>query len=156
MGISWVLHVSLSVFYPFTKSFSLSLFLVYFRDDVNNRTLSTPVGVNGDMTVPACVAACQADNFPLAGLEFATQCYCGTSIQGTGEAASSGCDMACQGNASTLCGGPNRLEVYNFTGTLSGPPVVNPPGGGGGGADPNAHPVLMGLPTPWNYSGCYV
>ncbi|THH11527.1 hypothetical protein EW145_g572 [Phellinidium pouzarii] len=126
-----------------------------FSDDVNNRTLSTPVGVDGDMTVPACVAACQADNFPLAGLEFSTQCYCGTNIEGEGAPASSGCNMACQGNSTTLCGGANRLNVYNFTGTISGPPVVNPPAGGNG-VNPNVHPVTSGLPTPWVYSGCYV
>ncbi|KAH8113137.1 copper radical oxidase [Phellopilus nigrolimitatus] len=126
-----------------------------YSDDVNNRTLSTPVGVQGDMTVPACVSACQADNFPLAGLEFATQCYCDTAIEGAGVPETSGCDMSCQGNSSTLCGGANRLNVYNFTGTITGPPVVNPPAGGGG-ANPDVHPATTGLPTPWNYSGCYI
>lgn len=126
-------------------------------DDVDDRTLPTGVGVDGDMTVPACLAACQADNFPLAGLEFATQCFCGTAIGGTGAPATSGCNMVCQGNSSTLCGGADRLNLYNFTGAITGPPVVNPPpGGGGGGANPNVQPVLDGLPTPWNYSGCYV
>ena len=129
-----------------------------FSDDVNDRTLSTPIGVDGDMTVPACLSACQASNFPLAGLEFATQCFCGTEIQGDGAPTTSGCNMVCQGNSSTLCGGPDRLNLYNFTGTITGPPVVNPPPGGGGGGAPNSdvHPVLTGLPTPWNYSGCYV
>lgn len=111
------------------------------------------------MTVPACVAACQADNFPLAGLEFATQCFCGTEISGTGAPATdNGCNMVCQGNSSTLCGGPDRLNVYNFTGTITGPPTINPPAGGGGGgpANPDVHPVLTGLPTPWNYTGCFV
>ncbi|KAL5480284.1 hypothetical protein ACEPAI_1554 [Sanghuangporus weigelae] len=128
-----------------------------YSDDVNNRTLSTPIGVNGDMTVPACLAACQSSNFPLAGLEFATQCFCGTEIQGEGAPASSGCNMVCQGNSSTFCGGADRLNLYNFTGTITGPPTVNPPAGGGGGApNPDVHPVLTGLPAPWNYSGCYV
>ena len=135
-------------------------------DDVNNRTLSTPVGLTGanansPMTVELCVAACQEDNFPLAGLEFATQCFCGTAILGTGAPVSDdeGCNMACQGNATELCGGANRLNVYNFTGTISGPPTLNPPGNGGGGGttpNPNVNPVLDGLPSPWNYSGCYV
>lgn len=107
------------------------------------------------MTVPACVAACQADNFPLAGVEFSTQCYCGTDIEGTGAPATSGCNMACQGNSTTLCGGADRLNVYNFTGTITGPPVVNP-GGGGGVVNPDVSPVTSGLPTPWAYSGCYV
>jgi len=129
-----------------------------YTDDVNARTLSTPVGVTGDMTVPACVQACQADNFPLAGLEFATQCFCGTTIDNGNTPADSGCNMVCQGNSSTLCGGPDRLNLYNFTGTLTGPPVVNPPGGGGGGAGAGftGSPVTSGLPTPWEYNGCYI
>ena len=125
-------------------------------DDVNNRTLSTPVGVTGEMTVPACVAVCQADNFPLAGLEFASQCYCGTSFEGEGAPIDSGCNMACQGNSSEFCGGSNALNVYNFTGTITGPPNTNPGGGGGEASNPDVSPVLTGLPTPWNYSGCYV
>lgn len=64
--------------------------------------------------------------------------------------------MVCQGNSSTLCGGPDRLNVYNFTGTITGPPIIGGGGGGGGPVNPNVKPVLTGLPTPWNYSGCYV
>lgn len=78
------------------------------------------------------------------------------SIDGEGAPATSGCDMACQGNSSMLCGGPNRLNLYNFTGTITAPPTVDPPGAGDGGANTNVQPVLSGLPTPWNYSGCYV
>lgn len=28
-----------------------------------------------------------------------------------------GCTMPCAGNATQICGGPNRLSVYNYTGT---------------------------------------
>ena len=62
------------VFFFLRLEMLLEILCKKIRDDVNNRTLSTGIGVDGDMTVPACVAACQADNFPLAGLEFATQC----------------------------------------------------------------------------------
>ena len=109
------------------------------------------------MTVPACLQACQDDNFPLAGLEFSTQCYCGSEIGGDGAPATSGCNMVCQGSSSTLCGGADRLNLYNFTGTITGPPVTNtPPAGGGGAPNSDVHPVLSGLTIPWNYSGCYV
>ena len=69
-----------------------------------------------------------------------------------------GCSMTCSGNSSEFCGGPDRLNVYHFTGTLPGPPVTNPPpaGGGGGGGTSNVKPVVEGLPSPWKYSGCYV
>ena len=32
-------------------------------------------------------------------------------------AAESDCNMACSGNASTICGGPSRMSYYNWTGT---------------------------------------
>ena len=66
--------------------------------------------------------------------------------------------MVCQGNSTQLCGGPNALNVFNFTGTITGPPTVNPPAGGGGGGNNGApvFPVDSGLPTTWEYSGCYV
>ncbi|TFY75770.1 hypothetical protein EWM64_g8241 [Hericium alpestre] len=64
--------------------------------------------------------------------------------------------MVCSGNSSEFCGGPNRLNVYNYTGTDL-PPVSNPGGGGGGGGGGTpVFPVTSGLPGTWNYSACYV
>jgi len=63
-----------------------------------------------------------------------------------------GCTMACAGNSTEFCGGPSRLNVYNFTGTITAP--VTPTGGGGGGGTPVA--VTDGLPPRWAYSGCYM
>lgn len=50
-------------------------------------------------------------------------------------------------------------QVYNFTGTLSGPPNTGGGGGGGGGggATPiDVAPVKTGLPENWSYGACYV
>ena len=67
----------------------------------------------------------------------------------------SGCNMACTGNSSEFCGGPDALNVYNYTGTnlppIGTPPPPPPPPGGGG-----VVPVTQGLPTPWKYAACYV
>lgn len=55
--------------------------------------------------------------------------------------------MTCAGDPSEFCGGPNRLNVYNYTGTEI-------PNGGvipGGPA-----PVTTDLPTNWTYGGCFV
>jgi len=61
--------------------------------------------------------------------------------------------MLCAGKNSEFCGGPNRLNVYNYTGTdLS-------TGGNTGGGGTNAagvFPVLSGLPTGWAYNACWV
>jgi hypothetical protein len=41
--------------------------------------------------------------------------------------------MACAGNSAELCGGPNRLNVYNYTGTDLPTSGGGSTGGGGGG-----------------------
>src|SRR3569833_893745 len=39
---------------------------------------------------------------------------CDNSIQNGGLPATSGCDMLCNGNHSEICGGPSRLNVYDY------------------------------------------
>ncbi|TDL23452.1 hypothetical protein BD410DRAFT_838937 [Rickenella mellea] len=125
-----------------------------YNDTQAARTLTVGQGVNGQVTVESCTTACANNGYPLAGVEYAAECYCGTQISNYGAPATDGCTMACQGNANELCGGPNRLNVYNYTGTLSTTPVTTNPGNGGAGT--TVSPVTSGLQTPWGYSGCYV
>ena len=84
---------------------------------------------------------------------------CGLEVSNGGAPATDGCNMICKGNSTEICGGPNRLNAYNYTGTDL-PPVKTPPppGGGGGGGNPNTpvFPVTSGLPTDWAYQGCFV
>ena len=130
----------------------LSVIRPLFR--VDHRYLSSPVPV-------PFPCACVAD--------------CSTAItNGGAPIAASLCNMACAGNSTELCGGPNALnvstvllfpsrdlivsvQVYNYTGTITGTPGV-PPGGGG---DPGTGPVLVnpvksGLPNNFTYAACYV
>lgn len=77
------------------------------------------------MTNEACQAFCAAHNYPLAATEFGVECYCGLALDKTSSLGQS-CDaMVCSGNSSELCGGPNRLNVWNST-TYSGPTVAFP------------------------------
>jgi hypothetical protein len=39
---------------------------------------------------------------------------CGNTIANGGAPATSGCSMLCNGNSSEICGGPDRLNVYNY------------------------------------------
>ena len=59
--------------------------------------------------------------------------------------------MVCAGNSSEYCGGPDRLNLYNYTGTLT-------TGGGStnGGSTGGPSSVHTGLPGNWTYGGCYV
>ncbi|KAH9173154.1 WSC domain-containing protein [Lactarius sanguifluus] len=123
-----------------------------YNDSVNARALQVRVDA-GQTTVKSCVAACQAQGFSLAGVEFGRECWCGSQLQHGSKFFSNSdgiqdgrlrqtpnapfCNMACQGNSSEICGGPALLNLYNFTGTYPiGASVVTTAGG-------------------WTSEGCY-
>jgi hypothetical protein len=74
--------------------------------------------------------------------------------------------MTCAGNGTEFCGGPGRLNVYNYTGPAGSLPAQKPTppaggggsgGGGGGGVSTSpVYTVSSGLPTGWAYNSCYV
>ncbi|KAG8215859.1 copper radical oxidase [Butyriboletus roseoflavus] len=72
-------------------------------------------------TVDACLTQCAAYGYPAAGLEYGNQCFCGDVSDATngsgGYVADSECNTACSGDPGHLCGGPNRLTTYYWTGT---------------------------------------
>lgn len=43
------------------------------------------------------------------------ECFCGSSLTPAQAALQTGCNMACSGNSAQICGGGNRLSVYNYT-----------------------------------------
>lgn len=67
------------------------------------------------MTIESCQAFCLAKNYPLAGLEYSAECYCGMTLSSGSAVGNTGCTMKCSGNSTEYCGGPNRLSVYNNT-----------------------------------------
>jgi hypothetical protein len=87
------------------------------------------------MTNKACQTACLAAGFSIAGTEYAGECCkgfyllqnsllnflmisgCGNAIVNGGGPAPDGnalCNMACKGDNAETCGGPNRLDVYQY------------------------------------------
>jgi hypothetical protein len=91
-----------------------------YTDVVGARTLpllETVEGGGQTLTIEKCTAACQADGFTYAGVEFAQECYCGNTLQNGGKPAPDGdrfCNMACTGDDDEVCGGPNRLNLFKF------------------------------------------
>jgi hypothetical protein len=67
------------------------------------------------MTIEACQAYCTSHNYALAGLEYASQCYCANSMAPTSTLGNSGCSMSCTGNKAETCGGSNRISLFNNT-----------------------------------------
>ncbi|TDZ74316.1 WSC domain-containing protein [Colletotrichum trifolii] len=71
-----------------------------YAEGTTGRTLDHGIGVDGGMTVAKCTAACQAQNFILAGVEYSGECYCGNKPVNGGAPAVDGCNMICSGNSS--------------------------------------------------------
>jgi len=134
-------------------------------DSTATRALAHGTAVTGQVTIESCTTACQNSGYPLAGAEYATECCeccrhshyvfilstrgtdCGATLDnGSGPTPASDCNMACAGNSSEYCGGPNRLNLYNYTGTLTT----------GGGSTGGPSHLQSGLPGNWTYGGCYV
>lgn len=69
------------------------------------------------MTIEKCQSFCSSstNNYGLAGIEYGGECYCGNGLQSYSAVGFQGCNMPCTGNKTELCGGSNRLSVYNLT-----------------------------------------
>lgn len=91
-----------------------------YNDSNSNRILETEI-LAGDMystSVESCTGQCSAQQYTLAGMEMARQCFCGNAILNSGVAKpSQDCLLPCSGNQSELCGGPNHITIYSFNGT---------------------------------------
>ncbi|KAG5352852.1 hypothetical protein C0989_012606 [Termitomyces sp. Mn162] len=131
-----------------------------YKDNVAGlgRSLTVGMAVTNNSN-EVCTAACFEAGYPLSGTEFtdlAVQLIvhgldCGNTIANGGvPAAASDCNMLCAGNTEEFCGGPNRLNVYNYTGTDL--PLQNPGNGNSG----SVFPVTSGLSGNFSYAGCYV
>ncbi|KAL2134895.1 hypothetical protein VTI74DRAFT_10530 [Chaetomium olivicolor] len=129
-----------------------------YAEGTTGRALTYGAGgiPNAEMTVAKCTAACRAAGYILAGLEYAGECYCGNAIANGGAPATSGCSMTCNGNSSEFCGGPNRLNVYNFGGQYN-PTATSSATPGPSSAGGNPQPAGPSQPqTVGNYDwyGC--
>lgn len=84
--------------------------------EVNGRALTGASTTDSAMTVPKCLAFCQSKGFQYAGLEYGVggECYCSSMLNNGASlsSASSNCNMACNGDATSLCGGPAALQLY--------------------------------------------
>ncbi|KAM5543649.1 hypothetical protein V8D89_002900 [Ganoderma adspersum] len=89
------------------------------QDNVSGRTLNVDAFTSDAMTIDGCIAHCDALGQPLAGLEYARECYCGSAFVNGGGAvlADTACDMACSGDSASMCGGPDALTVFGKDGS---------------------------------------
>ncbi|KAK4165674.1 carbohydrate-binding WSC [Cladorrhinum sp. PSN259] len=69
------------------------------------------------LTVEKCWDFCATNNtairYKYAGLEYARECWCATSLSSLSvKVDDSACDLACEGNNTQVCGGNLKLTVY--------------------------------------------
>ncbi|KAK3383119.1 glyoxal oxidase-like protein [Lasiosphaeria ovina] len=103
--------------------------------DVPGRTIGAASYTSGTlMTNQACISFCSNLGYQYAGTEYSQECYCGSSLA-AGAATTTGCNMACSGDATQPCGAGGKLTLFH-----SSAPV---------GPQPN--PGVNGF----NYLGCY-
>jgi hypothetical protein len=122
-----------------------------YSDSVADRTLANTVATAGGgpvMTVALCVDACQAAGYVLAGVEYASQCYCDNTYTNGGPFSGlSNCNMACSGNLTEHCGGPGALNLYSYQGATPVSSVI---------VTSTPTPVTsIPLPSAWATLGCY-
>ncbi|KAK2590697.1 hypothetical protein QQS21_011621 [Conoideocrella luteorostrata] len=90
-----------------------------------DRTINAANTADAQMTNQKCTQFCFAKGFPYAGTEYANECFCGRQLATGGvKTPATDCAMACGGNATQPCGGPNRLSLWK-TDQVTGP-SVNP------------------------------
>ena len=82
-----------------------------FADDKSQRVLPGPTtNLLQTMTISQCTDFCQQNGYEYAGLEYKSECYCGHDAP---TEQSNACTDPCAGDASTMCGGWNAINVYH-------------------------------------------
>lgn len=84
----------------------------------NDRTLSTLVSTDGDLSVESCRNLCLARNYVFSGVEDGRECWCGNEIQARSKSfpdVAEKCDKPCPGNKKENCGAGGHLNLSKYT-----------------------------------------
>lgn len=85
------------------------------------RTLPNQLILANNNSAATCLGQCALFGYNAGGMEYGDECYCGdigdVTLAGATLQTETDCSMDCSGNASYLCGGPNRISYYNWIGS---------------------------------------
>ncbi|KAL0943409.1 WSC domain-containing protein [Colletotrichum truncatum] len=129
-----------------------------YTEPETSRALPSLVNLE-EKTVANCITACSGRRNTYAGLEYGGECWCGNTLaEGSVLAPAEECSMACADNATELCGGPSRLNLYKLDGDLPGPSSTVPTGTAT--ATATSTPTASAPPTnervgDWLFEGCF-
>ncbi|KAI0385705.1 WSC domain-containing protein [Hypomontagnella monticulosa] len=101
-----------------TLNGSTFVFAGCVADSGSSRSIKGYSFTASNMTLELCTSTCSTKGYPLAGVEYSTECYCGRSFSSNATSpydCSTTPQMICGGNASEYCGAPNLLAVWNDT-----------------------------------------
>ncbi len=114
------------------------------RDAGTSRALIGPKYGDMNMTIENCQAFCTREGYPIAGLEYGRECWCGNSLSASNPIQSPATcasipQMVCAGNTTQYCGAPNLITLWNNTASVRGqaPSGTSTAPGGSGTATPN-------------------
>ncbi|KAJ7752824.1 hypothetical protein DFH07DRAFT_921710 [Mycena maculata] len=82
--------------------------------DTSPRILEGYTVTTSSLTPALCQSTCASQGYTISGVEYGTQCYCGSSFVGgtPANASTSDCDTPCGGDSSSSCGGFWRIQIY--------------------------------------------
>lgn len=81
----------------------------------NTRSFNLASLVDNAMTPKMCSTFCASKGLPIFGVEYGTECWCGTYPRATSTpVADETCAMACGGDSSITCGGRTLLDTYRW------------------------------------------
>ncbi|KAG7287091.1 hypothetical protein NEMBOFW57_006596 [Staphylotrichum longicolle] len=82
-----------------------------YTDNRDQRSLTGKKSFDPNMTLQMCAATC--NGYQWFGVEYGSQCYCGTSLASTAEKRPGAeCSMKCGGHRCQTCGEADRLTVF--------------------------------------------
>ncbi|KAL1955708.1 hypothetical protein VTO42DRAFT_8180 [Malbranchea cinnamomea] len=111
-----------------------------YVDNLNGRIMAYQQPDSPDLTIESCVSLCADQGYVVAGMEYASQCFCDNYVRKAAPLVDDAdCWMSCSGDADQICGGPDRVSVYS-----KGDLIILP----------NPTPQTGGLPGSWEYQGC--
>lgn len=82
-----------------------------YRDNNPDRSLTDKSTTSSTLTLESCASFCSGYSY--FGTEYASECYCGNSLDsGATLQPASDCTQTCSGNSTQLCGAGDRLTLY--------------------------------------------
>ena len=90
-------------------------YLGCFQDYSQNRILqngSHKVNLRLTNSPEECGRHCYERKFPLAGLQYGHECFCGETVDSGHKTTRDKCEIACPGDANKMCGGYFTMNIY--------------------------------------------